>query len=134
MTPTQPNIRCRAMTHTRNSQTEPGRPEVYQVRIGGRLGPRWEGWFEGMIVSQETNGETLLTGPVVDQAALHGVLTRIRDLGLPLISIMRIEPRALDVATPVATSVTERMDSSRTTSGHAELKNCPDVHHGKDTK
>ncbi len=65
---------------------------VYQIQIKGHLGPRWEDWFDGLTIRLEGNGDTLLTGPVVDQAALHGLLRKIRDLGLPLLSIVRIEP------------------------------------------
>jgi hypothetical protein len=68
------------------------RPMVYQVRIKGHLGPRWTDWFGGLSITLEDNGDTLLTGPVEDQAALHGLLRKIRDLGMPLISAIRIEP------------------------------------------
>jgi hypothetical protein len=67
-------------------------PVVYQIRVKGHLGPRWTAWFRGMTITPEENGETLLTGPVVDQAALHGLLRKVRDLGMPLISAIRIEP------------------------------------------
>lgn len=60
---------------------------VYQIRIAGHLGAEWTDWFEGMTITLEDNGDTLLTGPVIDQAALHGVLRRVRDLGIPLISV-----------------------------------------------
>ena len=60
---------------------------VYQIRIQGHLGSEWTDWFEGLTLTLEDNGETLLTGPVVDQAALHGLLRKVRDLGLPLLSI-----------------------------------------------
>jgi hypothetical protein len=63
------------------------RPAVYQIRIQGHLGPEWADWFEGMTVTLEGNGDTVLTGPVVDQAALHGLLKKVRDLGMPLISV-----------------------------------------------
>ena len=68
------------------------RPMVYQIRIEGHLGPRWSEWFGGMTITPEEGGETLLTGPVVDQAALHGLLRKVRDLGMPLISAIRVEP------------------------------------------
>ena len=68
------------------------RPMVYQIRIKGHLGPRWADWFGGMTITLEDNGDTLLTGPVVDQAALHGLLRKVRDLGMPLISAIRVEP------------------------------------------
>jgi hypothetical protein len=71
---------------------ELGRPMVYQIRIKGHLGPRWAEWFGGVTITREDNGDTLLTCPVVDQAALHGLLRKVRDLGMPLISAIRVEP------------------------------------------
>ena len=68
------------------------RPMIYQIRIEGHLGPRWSGWFEGLTITPEGDGETLLTGPVVYQAALHGLLRKVRDLGMPLISAIRVNP------------------------------------------
>jgi hypothetical protein len=67
-------------------------PMVYQIRVKGHLGPQWTDWFGGMTITLEDNGDTLLTGPVVDQAALHGLLKRVRDLGVPLISAIRVKP------------------------------------------
>ena len=72
-------------------KTDADQPVVYQIRIKGHLGPQWTEWFEGMAVTREENGDTLLTGPVVDQAALHGLLKKVRDLGLPLLSVIRVE-------------------------------------------
>ena len=63
-----------------------GQATVYQIRITGQLDARWADWFEGLAITLD-GGDTLITGPVVDQAALHGLLARIRDLGLPLISV-----------------------------------------------
>ncbi len=80
------------MSHTPNPATLSGQQSVYHIRIEGHLGSRWADWFEGMAITLENNGDTLLTGPVVDQAALHGLLRKIRDLGLPLLSIVRVEP------------------------------------------
>ena len=68
-----------------------GQPQIYQIRIKGHLGPQWTAWFEGMAVTREENGDTLLTGPVVDQAALHGLIKKVRDLGLPLLSVKRAD-------------------------------------------
>ncbi len=67
-------------------------PMVYQIRIKGHLGTGWTDWFGGMTITQEEGGDTLLTGPVVDQAALHGLLRKVRDLGIPLISVIRVKP------------------------------------------
>ena len=64
---------------------------IYQIRIKGHLDRRWTDWFGGMTITLEKNGYTLLTGPVVDQAALHGLLRKVRDLGLPLISVTRAQ-------------------------------------------
>jgi hypothetical protein len=65
---------------------------LYEIRLKGYLDGRWASWFEGMTITLDDNGETLLTGLVVDQAALHGVLRKVRDLGMPLISVMRMKP------------------------------------------
>jgi hypothetical protein len=80
------------MPHTPNASAESADPTVYRIRIKGHLGARWNDWFEHMTITPEANGETVLTGPLADQAALHGVLTNVRDLGLPLISIERVAP------------------------------------------
>jgi len=64
---------------------------IYQIRIKGHLGLQWTDWFEGLTITLEDSGETLLTGPVVDQAALHGLLKKVRDLGMPLLSVTCIE-------------------------------------------
>jgi hypothetical protein len=79
------------MAHTHNPETDPGHPLVYQIRIKGHLAPHWSGWFESLTITLEANGETLLTGPVVDQAALYGVLRKVRDLGIPLLSVVCIQ-------------------------------------------
>jgi hypothetical protein len=65
----------------------PGKPVVYQIRLRGHLGSEWADWFGGLTMTLEDNGDTLLTGPVVDQAALHGVLKQVRDLGITLVSV-----------------------------------------------
>jgi hypothetical protein len=72
----------------------PDRPEAgrYEIRLTGHLDAHWAAWFDGLTVSREGDGTTLISGPIVDQAALHGVLQRIRDLGLRLVSVSRIEP------------------------------------------
>lgn len=67
------------------------RPSVYEFRLAGHLGPELAGWFEGLTATSEAAGTTLLTGLIADQAALHGVLRRIRDMGLPLISIAQVQ-------------------------------------------
>jgi len=74
------------------SEIDPGQPAVYQIRIKGHLGSGWTDWFEGLTITLEDNGDTLLTGAVVDQAALHGLLKKVRDVGMPLLSVICIEP------------------------------------------
>jgi hypothetical protein len=68
-------------------------PRVYQIRIKGQLDAGWIDWFGGMTITQEDNGTALLTGPVIDQSALYGLLKKIRDLGLPLLSVNSIAPQ-----------------------------------------
>lgn len=70
-----------------NLEDDPNHPVVYQIRLKGHLDDRWAGWFEGLSITLEENGDTLLIGPVPDQAALFGLLRRVRDLGLQLISV-----------------------------------------------
>ena len=65
---------------------------VYQIRVKGCLGPQWASWFEGMDIAPDAGGDTLLTGALPDQAALYGVLKKVRDLGLPLLALNRLEP------------------------------------------
>jgi hypothetical protein len=78
------------MSSTFNSESDPGKPMVYQIRIKGHLVCQWTDWFEGLTLTLEDNGETLLSGAVVDQAALHGLLRKVRDLGMPLLSVVRV--------------------------------------------
>ena len=81
------------MSNERNSQMDPGQGMVYQIRIRGHLGPQWTHWFGGLTITPDEDGDTLLTGPVVDQAALFGLLTKVRDLGMPLISVISKQER-----------------------------------------
>src|SRR5512138_933182 len=75
-------------------RTVPDRSVIYQVRIQGHLGHEWSDWFGDMTITLEEGGDTLLTGPVADQAALYGLLKKVRDLGMLLVSVNRLEPRA----------------------------------------
>lgn len=86
------HTRDRTMSNEINSGSEKAQPLVYQIRIKGHLGRQWTNWFGGLTITLEDNGETLLTGPVVDQAALHGLLRKVRDVGMPLLSVSRVEP------------------------------------------
>jgi hypothetical protein len=80
------------MSNKLNPRKDSDEPRVYQIRIKGHLGLQWKDWFEGLTITLEDRGDTLLTGPVVDQAALYGLLKKVRDLGLPLLSVNRVEP------------------------------------------
>ena len=71
---------------------------VYQIRVTGHLGAEWIDWFDGLSITLQDNGETLLSGPVIDQAALHGLLRKVRDLGMPLLSVIRLQPDQADAA------------------------------------
>ena len=85
------------------STSRPDRPSWYEIRLQGRLEPRWSTRFDGMTLTTD-GGFTLLRGPVVDQAALHGLLHQLRDIGLPLVSVARVE--AADVTHPARTTDT----------------------------
>jgi hypothetical protein len=80
------------MSNEISTEMNPGQPMVYQIRIKGHLGRHWTDWFEGLSITALDSGETLLIGPVVDQAALHGVLKKVRDIGMPLLSVNRVTP------------------------------------------
>jgi hypothetical protein len=80
------------MSNELDPKPDPSQPMLYQIRIKGHLGCQWTDWFGGLTITLEDNGVTLLTGPVVDQAALHGLLKRVRDLGMPLLSVNPVEP------------------------------------------
>ena len=79
------------MPNELESKTNQGQAMIYQIRLRGHLGAEWTDWFEGLTVTLEEDGDTLLTGPVVDQAALHGLLKRVRDLGMSLVSVNQVQ-------------------------------------------
>jgi hypothetical protein len=87
------------MTTEHGSTNGPDSPGRYEIRLKGRLDARWAAWFDGLSLSHESDGTTVLSGPVIDQAALHGLLGRVCDLGLPLISITQVETDHADVST-----------------------------------
>jgi hypothetical protein len=74
-----------------SSGHHPDRPGRYKIRIKGHLASRWVTWFDGMTLTADDDGTTCLEGPVVDQAALHGLLHRVRDVGLPLLSVTQLD-------------------------------------------
>ena len=71
----------------------------YEFRVKGHLDSRWTAWFDGLTLTNESDGTTVICGPVVDQAALYGLLLKLRDTGLPLVSVAKVEPDPLDVHT-----------------------------------
>lgn len=79
------------MSNNSDPTTNPSQPVVYQIRIKGHLGSQWTNWFEGLTITLEEDGDTVLTGPVIDQAALHGLLKKVRDLGMPLVSVVQVQ-------------------------------------------
>ncbi len=86
------------MSETHPSTEDHHEPELYEIRLKGHLDDRWADWFEGLSFTHESNGTTILCGPVVDQAALHGLLRKVRDLGIPLLSVMRVKPGRADAS------------------------------------
>jgi hypothetical protein len=93
----------------RQTQTDHPDGGWYEIRVAGALGGRWAAWFDGMTVSVDRDGTTVIAGPVADQAGLHGLLQRVRDLGVPLVSLARIDSRHTASARPATPS------ASRTT-------------------
>ena len=86
------------MSEQRNPIADPTQPVSYQIRLKGHLGGQWSASFEGLTITLEENGDTLLTGPLTDQAALHGLLKKVRDLGMPLLSVIRVTPGQADAS------------------------------------
>ena len=80
------------MSAADSSTRRPKEPEQHEIRVQGHLDERWADYLEGLTFTHESDGTTTLTGHIVDQAALHGVLTRIRDLALPIVSVQRVTP------------------------------------------
>jgi hypothetical protein len=100
------------MTERHTSEGDRPGSGRYEIRLTGHLDTRWAAWFDGLTIGHEGDGTTLISGPVADQAALHGLLQRVRDLGLPLVSVIRDEP---DPPTPLGTGQAAAERTSPTT-------------------
>jgi hypothetical protein len=85
------HIRNEVMTPERQPNRGSDRSDIHQIILQGHLSRHWSNWFDGFTITLDEGGQTILTGPVIDQAALHGLLKKIRDLGLPLISVNRLD-------------------------------------------
>jgi len=90
------------MNETDTASEDYDQPGLYEIRLKGHLDNRWADWFDGLTITLEDKGETRLTGSVIDQAALHGLLKKVRDLGLPLVSVIHIEPKQANGPQPDA--------------------------------
>jgi hypothetical protein len=88
------------MSETPAATSDRHAPGGYEIRLKGHLDPRWSGWFDGLRLTHESDGTTVLRGPVVDQAALHGLLRKVRDLGLTLVSVTQVEAGRPDAPHP----------------------------------
>jgi hypothetical protein len=86
------------MTSEPRSERDTDKPMIYQIRIKGHLSSRWLDWFDGLAITLEEDGNTLLNGPLIDQAALHGILKKVRDLGMPLLSVNSVGPGLEDAS------------------------------------
>jgi hypothetical protein len=86
------------MTNNLKPETDSSQPIVYQIRIKGHLGSQWADWFGGLSITLQDNGDTLLTGPVIDQAALYCLLKKVRNLGMPLLSVSLVQPGQADAS------------------------------------
>jgi hypothetical protein len=86
------------MSNKHSPEHDADQPMVYQIRIKGHLSPQWTGWFDGLTITLKEDGDTLLTGIVIDQAALYGLIKKVRDLGVPLLSVNSIEPARQDTS------------------------------------
>ena len=90
--------RCKVISRKNKRIPVPDHQSVFQIRIKGHLGDQWTDWFDGMAITLEDDGDTLLTGPVADQAALHGLLKKVRDIGMTLVSVNSVLPDRADIS------------------------------------
>ena len=88
------------MRNEQKSARAPDQSKVFQIRIQGHLSQQRMDWFEGLTITLEEDGNTLFSGPVVDQSALHGILKRIRDLGMPLLSVNSVDRNQENMTKP----------------------------------
>ncbi len=88
------------MSERRGSTGSPAGAGQYEIRLSGHLDAHWTAWFDGLSVTHDGDGITVISGPIEDQAALHGLLQRVRDLGLPLVSVTRLQPGRPGQSTP----------------------------------
>jgi len=79
------------MSNKKKFKTDSSQHPIYQIKVEGQLDSQWTDWFDGLTISLQKEGDTILSGPVADQAALHGLLKKVRDLGLPLVSVQRVQ-------------------------------------------
>jgi hypothetical protein len=90
------------MTERHTPTPDPREAGPYEIRLTGHLDARWRAWFDGLTVSHEADGTTVISGSIVDQAALHGLLQRVRDLGVPLVSVRQVDAVKPDGTDPSA--------------------------------
>lgn len=100
------------MTGEPRAERDPDPPAVYEIRLKGHLAPQWADWFEGLTITLEEDGNTLLAGTLIDQSALHGILKRVRDLAMPLLSVTCVE-----AGSPDPSEVRQAPDSNRPQTG-----------------
>jgi len=102
------------MSNELEPKPTPSQTVIYQIRLKGHLDSQWADWFDGVTITLEENGDTLLTGPVVDQAALHGLLKKVRDLGMPLVSVNHIQ---FNETHPYRSKKEKEMNTNKSTIG-----------------
>ena len=100
------------MSNELNLKTAPDEPMTYRIRVKGHLSHEWTDWFEGLTITLEDSGDTLLAGPVVDQAALFGLLKKVRDLGMTLLSVVGVKPDQAQ-APDVKQEMNDRLKANR---------------------